>query len=412
MKSKIIQNAIAFVLAGGVGARLHPLTRDRAKPAVPFGGKYRVIDFTLSNCINSGIRQIFLLPQYKSFSLERHTRDAWSVFSAELGEFMSHLSPQMRVGDDWYKGTADAVYQNLYHLEELDAEYIVILSGDHIYKMDYGHFIRYHQKRRADLTISAIEVDLREAHRFGVIQVDETGRVCGFEEKPEHPKAIPGKRGKAFVSMGVYIFNREALIDILNKDATIVTSHHDFGRDIIPFMYPDHRVFVYRFGMVGGKDADYWRDIGTIDAYYQANMDLASVSPIFNLYDKSWPIRTYEGQYPPAKTVFADEDKGRAGKALDSIICSGVIISGGRVERSILSPGVRINSYAHVDASILLHNVVIGMRAKVKRAIIDKGVRVPDGMKIGYDLEKDRQQFFVSDRGIVVIPKGAILKNP
>jgi len=412
MKSKIIQNAIAFVLAGGVGARLHPLTRDRAKPAVPFGGKYRVIDFTLSNCINSGVRQIFLLPQYKSFSLQRHTRDAWSIFSAELGEFMSHLSPQMRVGDDWYKGTADAVYQNLYHLEELDAEHILILSGDHIYKMDYGHFIRYHQKRKADLTISAIEVDLREAHRFGVIQVDATGRVIGFEEKPKNPKAIPGKRGKAFVSMGVYIFNRKTLIDILNKDANMETSHHDFGKDIMPFMYPDHRVFVYRFGAVGGKDADYWRDIGTIDAYYQANMDLASVSPIFNLYDKSWPIRTYEGQYPPAKTVFADEDKGRAGKALDSIICSGVIISGGRVERSILSPGVRINSYAKVDSSILFHNVVIGMRAKVKRAIIDKDVRVPDGMKIGYDLEKDRQQFFVSDRGIVVIPKGAILKNP
>jgi glucose-1-phosphate adenylyltransferase len=411
MKSKIIQNAIAFVLAGGVGARLHPLTRDRAKPAVPFGGKYRVVEFTLSNCINSGVRRIFLLPQYKSFSLQRHTIDAWSIFSAELGEFMSHLSPQMRVGEDWYKGTADAVYQNLYHLEELDAEYILILSGDHIYKMDYGHFIRYHQKKRADITISAIEVDLREAHRFGVIQVDESGRVIGFEEKPEHPKAIPGKRGKAFVSMGVYVFNRQALIDVLNKDAVLETSRHDFGRDIIPFMYPDHRVFVYRFGMVGGKDADYWRDIGTIDAYYQANMDLASVSPIFNLYDKSWPIRTYEGQYPPAKTVFADEDKGRAGKALDSIICSGVIISGGRVERSILSPGVRVNSYAQVESSILFHNVVVGMRAKVKRAIIDKGVRVPDGMKIGYDLEKDRQQFFVSDRGVVVIPKGAILKN-
>lgn len=408
MKSKIIQNAVAFVLAGGVGARLHSLTRDRAKPAVPFGGKYRVIDFTLSNCVNSGVRRIFLLPQYKSFSLERHTRDAWSIFSAELGEFLSHLSPQMRVGEDWYKGTADAVYQNLYHLEQMDSDYVLILSGDHIYKMDYGHFIRYHRKKRADLTISAIEVDLREAHRFGVIQVDGTGRVCGFEEKPERPKAIPGKRGKAFVSMGVYVFNRKMLMDILHKDAAMETSH-DFGRDIMPSMYPDHRVFVYRFGMVGGKDADYWRDIGTIDSYYQANMDLASVSPIFNLYDKNWPIRTYEGQYPPAKTVFADEDKGRAGKALDSIICSGVIISGGQVERSILSPGVRVNSYARVDQSILLHNVVIGMRAKVRRAIIDKGVRVPDGMKIGYDLEKDRERFFVSDKGIVVIPKGAVL---
>jgi len=408
MKSKIIHNAVAFVLAGGVGVRLHPLTRDRAKPAVPFGGKYRVIDYTLSNCVNSGIRKIFILPQYKSFSLALHTRDAWNIFSPELGEFLVHLSPQMRVGEDWYKGTADAVYQNIYHLEQIDEEYVLILSGDHIYKMDYGHFIRYHQRRRADLTISAIEVDLREAHRFGVIQVDETGKVCGFEEKPERPKAIPGKRGKAFVSMGVYIFNRKTLIDILNKDAGMETSH-DFGKDIMPYMYPNHRVFVYRFGMTGGKDAYYWRDIGTIDAYYQANMDLASVSPVFNLYDRSWPIRTYEGQYPPAKTVFADEDKGRAGKALDSIICSGVIISGGRVERSLISPGVRINSYAEVTESILLHNVVIGMHAKVKRAIIDKGVRVPAGMKIGYDLEKDRQRFFVSDEGIVVIPKGAIL---
>jgi glucose-1-phosphate adenylyltransferase len=408
MKSKIIHNAVAFVLAGGVGVRLHPLTRDRAKPAVPFGGKYRVIDYTLSNCVNSGIRKIFILPQYKSFSLALHTRDAWNIFSPELGEFLVHLSPQMRVGEDWYKGTADAVYQNIYHLEQIDEDYVLILSGDHIYKMDYGHFIRYHQRKRADLTISAIEVDLREAHRFGVIQVDETGKVCGFEEKPECPKAIPGKRGKAFVSMGVYIFNRKTLIDILNKDAGMETSH-DFGKDIMPYMYPNHRVFVYRFGMTGGKDADYWRDIGTIDAYYQANMDLASVSPVFNLYDRNWPIRTYEGQYPPAKTVFADEDKGRAGKALDSIICSGVIISGGKVERSLISPGVRINSYAEVTESILLHNVVIGMHAKVKRAIIDKGVRVPAGMKIGYDLEKDRQRFFVSDEGIVVIPKGAIL---
>ncbi|OPY65966.1 MAG: Glucose-1-phosphate adenylyltransferase [Syntrophorhabdus sp. PtaU1.Bin050] len=408
MKSKIIQNAVAFVLAGGVGVRLHPLTRDRAKPAVPFGGKYRVIDFTLSNCLNSGVRQIFVLPQYKWFSLERHTRESWNVFSPELGEFLTYLSPQMRIGEDWYKGTADAVYQNLYHLEQIDARYILILSGDHIYKMDYGHFIRYHQKKRADLTISAVEVDIEEATRFGVIQADDAGRVRGYEEKPNEPRAIPGKPGKAFVSMGVYVFDRNALIDILNRDARMKTSH-DFGRDIIPYMCPDRRVFVYRFGMGGGKDANYWRDIGTIDAYWNANMDLASVNPAFNLYDKSWPIRTYEGQYPPAKTVFADEEKGRAGKALDSIICSGVIISGGRVERSILSPGVRVNSYAEVTESILFHNVVVGMRAKVRRAIIDKGVRIPNGMKIGYDPEKDRQRFFVSDGGIVVIPKGQIL---
>ncbi|MBA4418335.1 MAG: glucose-1-phosphate adenylyltransferase [Syntrophus sp. (in: bacteria)] len=409
MRQKVLHNAVAMILAGGVGARLHPLTKDRAKPAVPFGGKYRVIDFTLSNCVNSGIRKIFVLPQYKSHSLIRHTRDAWSILSPELGEFVTHLSPQMRVGDDWYKGTADAVYQNLYHLEQVDAAHVLILSGDHIYKMDYGNFIRYHQKKRADLTIAALEVDIADASRYGIIQAEGDGRVSGFEEKPKHPKSVPGRPEKAFISMGVYIFNRNILFDTLNEDAKMDTAH-DFGRDIIPYMYPKHRVFVYRFGTGGGKNADYWRDIGTIDAYWHANMDLASVSPVFNLYDKKWPIRTYEGQYPPAKTVFADEDKGRAGKALDSIICSGVIISGGRVERSILSPGVRVNSYADVRESILLHDVVIGMGAKIRRAIIDKNVRIPDNMKIGYDLDKDKKRFFVSDEGIVVIPKDIVLK--
>jgi glucose-1-phosphate adenylyltransferase len=410
MRQRFLHNAVAFVLAGGVGARLHPLTKDRAKPAVPFGGKYRVIDFTLSNCVNSGIRKIFVLPQYKSHSLLGHTRDAWSILSPELGEFVTHLSPQMRVGDDWYKGTADAIYQNLYHLEQVEGEHVVILSGDHIYKMDYSKFIKHHQKTRADLTISTMEVDIAEASRFGIIEADGSGRVCGFQEKPEHPGHIPGKPDKAFISMGIYIFNRNVLMDIINQDAVRPDSSHDFGRDIIPWMYPKYRVFVYPFGKGGGRHADYWRDIGTIDAYWSANMDLASVSPIFNLYDKKWPIRTYEGQYPPAKTVFADEAKGRAGKALDSIICSGVIISGGRVERSILSPGVRVNSYADVRESILLHDVVIGMGARIKRAIIDKNVRIPDHMHIGYDLEKDRSRFYVSDEGIVVIPKDAILK--
>ncbi len=409
MKSRIIHNAVAFVLAGGIGVRLHPLTKDRAKPAVPFGGKYRVIDFTLSNCVNSGIRRIFVLPQYKSHSLIEHTRDAWSILNPELGEFVSHLSPQMRVGEDWYRGTADAVYQNLYHLEQLDVDYVVVLSGDHIYKMDYNHFIKHHHMKRADLTIATIEADIGEASRFGIIQAEADGRVSGFQEKPTIPRTIPGKPDKVFASMGVYIFNADVLINILKEDAKNDTSH-DFGKDIIPALYPNSRVFVYSYGSVGhGKDASYWRDIGTIDAYWQANMDLASVSPVFNLYDRNWPIRTYEGQYPPAKTVFADEERGRAGKALDSIICSGVIISGGRVMKSVLSPGVRINSYAEVDESILFHNVVIGMHAKVKRTIIDKDVRIPDGMKIGYDLEKDRKKFYVSEEGIVVIPKGEIL---
>lgn len=409
MKSQIINNVVAFILAGGVGVRLHPLTKDRAKPAVPFGGKYRIIDFTLSNCVNSGIRKIFVLPQYKSHSLIEHARDAWSILNPELGEFVSHLSPQMRVGEDWYRGTADAVYQNLYHLEQLDADYVVVLSGDHIYKMDYGHFIKYHRAKKADLTIATVEADIGEASRFGIIQAEIDGRVSGFQEKPKNPHPIPGKPGKVFVSMGVYIFKRDVLINILNKDAKNKSSH-DFGKDIIPALYPGSRVFVYRYGAAGhGKDASYWRDIGTIDAYWRANMDLAAVSPIFNLYDRNWPIRTYEGQYPPAKTVFADEEKGRAGKALDSIMCSGVIISGGRVTKSILSPGVRVNSYAEVDESILFHNVVIGMRAKVRKAIIDKGVRIPNGMKIGYDLENDRKKFYVSEEGVVVIPKGEVL---
>jgi glucose-1-phosphate adenylyltransferase len=409
VKERILYNALAFVLAGGVGERLYPLTRDRAKPAVPFGGKYRIIDFTLSNCINSGIRKVFVLPQYKSHSLLNHIRDAWSILNPELGEFITHLSPQMRLGEEWYRGTADAVYQNLYHLEQVDADNILILSGDHIYKMDYGNFIRYHTQKKADLTISGIEVNIEEAKRFGVLEVNGEDRLVNFYEKPENPPSIPGKPEKAFVSMGVYVFRREVLIGVLKEDAT-KRSSHDFGKDIIPSMLGRFRIFVYRFGHGKKKDSSYWRDIGTIDAYYKANMDLASVSPIFNLYDKNWPIRTYEGQYPPAKTVFADEEKGRAGKALDSIICSGVIISGGRVERSILSPGVRINSYAEVKDSILFHNVNVGMRAKIKRAIIDKDVRIPEGEKIGYDLDKDRKRFYVSEEGVVVVPKGAVIR--
>ncbi|MCS7280391.1 MAG: glucose-1-phosphate adenylyltransferase [Desulfobacterota bacterium] len=409
MRERLLYNALAFVLAGGAGERLYPLTKDRAKPAVPFGGKYRIIDFTLSNCINSGIRKIFVLPQYKSHSLLSHIRDAWSVLNPELGEFITHLSPQMRVGEDWYRGTADAVYQNLYHLEGLDVDYILILSGDHVYKMDYGPFIRYHRQKGADLTISVIETDIEEAKRFGVVEIDNEYKLRAFYEKPDKPPSIPGNPKKALVSMGIYVFKRDVLMDVVKEDASKNTSH-DFGKDIIPSMIGRYKVYAYRFGQGRKKDSGYWRDIGTIDAYYKANMDLASVNPTFNLYDKTWPIRTYEGQYPPAKTVFADEEKGRAGKALDSIICSGVIISGGRVERSILSPGVRVNSYAEVKDSILFHNVNVGMRAKIRRAIIDKGVRIPEGEKIGYDLEKDRKRFFVSQEGVVVVPRGTVIK--
>ena len=404
-----MHGTVAFVLAGGAGERLHPLTRDRAKPAVVFGGKYRIIDFTLSNCVNSGIRKIFVLPQYKSYSLIEHIRDAWSILNPELGEYVSNLPPQMRVSEEWYRGTADAVHQNLYHLRQVDADTVVILSADHIYKMDYGHFIRYHQNRKADMTVASIEVDLADASRFGNIKAGDDCRITGFEEKPDNPRTIPGRPQRACVSMGIYVFNRDVLIDMLMKDAAREDSLHDFAHDVIPYMYPRYNVLIYKFGTRRGKDENYWRDIGTIDAYWQANMDLASVTPEFNLYDSNWPIRTYQGQYPPAKTIFADEKRGRAGKALDSIICGGVIISGGKVSASVLSPGVRVNSYAEVSESILFHNVCIGMRAKVRRAIIDKGVRVPEGMKIGYDLEQDRKRFYVTEGGIVVIPKGEIL---
>ncbi len=397
-------------MAGGAGERLFPLTRDRAKPAVVFGGKYRIIDFTLSNCVNSGIRKIFVLPQYKSYSLIEHIRDAWSILNPELGEYVSNLPPQMRVSEEWYRGTADAVYQNLYHLRQVDADNVVILSADHIYKMDYTNFIRYHRGKKADMTVASIEVDLADAMRFGVIEADRDCRITGFEEKPEHPRPLPGRAGRASVSMGVYVFKREVLIDMLMKDAAREDSYHDFAHDVIPYMYPRRKVCIYKFGSGKRRHENYWRDIGTIEAYWRANMDLASVTPEFNLYDPNWPIRTYQGQYPPAKTIFADEKKGKAGKALDSIICGGVIISGGAVNASVLSPGVRVNSYAEVSESILFHNVVIGMHAKIRRAIIDKDVRVPDGTRIGYDLEQDRKRFFVTDEGIVVIPKGAILQ--
>jgi glucose-1-phosphate adenylyltransferase len=409
MRRKIMHGTVAFVLAGGAGERLNPLTRDRAKPAVVFGGKYRIIDFTLSNCVNSGIRKIFVLPQYKSYSLIEHIRDAWSILNPELGEYVSNLPPQMRVSEEWYRGTADAVHQNLYHLRQVDADTVIVLSADHIYKMDYGNFIRYHQNRKADMTVASVEVDIADASRFGNIEAGDDCRITGFEEKPDSPRAIPGRPQRARVSMGIYVFNRDVLIDMLMKDAAHEDSLHDFAHDVIPYMYPRYNVLIYKFGARRGKDENYWRDIGTIDAYWQANMDLAAVTPEFNLYDSNWPIRTYQGQYPPAKTIFADEKRGRAGKALDSIICGGVIISGGKVNASVLSPGVRVNSYAEVSESILFHNVCIGMRAKVRRAIIDKGVRVPEGMKIGYDLEQDRKRFYVTEGGIVVIPKGEIL---
>ncbi|MCD6293144.1 MAG: glucose-1-phosphate adenylyltransferase [Deltaproteobacteria bacterium] len=405
----MLKDLLAVVLAGGEGKRLSPLTRDRAKPAVPFAGQYRIIDFTLSNCLNSHIRKIIVLTQYKSGSASRHLAAGWSIFNPELGEFIYEIPPQMRVGERWYQGTADAIYQNLYSLEVIRPKYVLVLAGDHIYKMDYGKMLAFHQANNAALTISAITVDLKDATGLGILGVDKKQQVIGFQEKPEKPKAIPGQPDKAYASMGIYIFEYERMKEILETDAADPDSKHDFGNDIIPALYPKERVFAYPFGSEEeGKDASYWRDVGTIDAYWEANINLSGVDPEFNLYDSQWPLRTYQSQMPPAKFVFANVREQRVGQALDSLVCNGVIISGGLVERSVLSPGVRINSFAQVKESILMHQVEIGRQAKIRKTIIDKGVQVPPNTEIGYDLEKDRQRFLVSPGGVVVVPKGTV----
>ncbi|MCK5682434.1 glucose-1-phosphate adenylyltransferase [bacterium] len=403
----MLNDLLAVVLAGGEGKRLNPLTKDRAKPAVPFAGQYRIIDFTLSNCLNSHIRKIIVLTQYKSASASRHLAAGWSIFNPELGEFIYEIPPQMRVSEKWYQGTADAIYQNLYSLDVIKPKYVLVLAGDHIYKMDYGKMLAFHEANNAALTISAITVDKADASGLGILEVDEKQQVIGFQEKPQTPKAIPGKPDQAYASMGIYIFNFALMKELLEADAQDPESSHDFGNDIIPALYPKERVFAYPFGADSNKrDAAYWRDVGTIDAFWDANIHLAGVNPDFNLYDTDWPLRTYQSQMPPAKFVFANVREQRVGRALDSLVCNGVIISGGLVERSVLSPGVRINSFAQVHESILMHNVEIGRKSKIRKTIIDKGVQVPPGTEIGYDLEKDRQRFPISEGGVVVVPKG------
>ena len=397
---------LAMILAGGKGERLHPLTIHRAKPAVPFGGIYRIIDFTLSNCINSGIRKIAVLPQYKSLSLDKHLRLAWNLFSGELNEFIISVPPQQRVGDKWYQGTADAIYQNIYMIEKDEPDHLLVLAGDHIYKMDYAEMLRFHDEHKADATVAAIEIPKNSAAAFGVIEVNNHGRIVGFEEKPRHPKSIPGQPDLAFASMGIYLFNTKTLLEYLKSDALQDTSH-DFGKNIIPQMMRTSKVFAYNFKDENKKEAKYWRDVGTIDAYWEANMDVASVDPLLNLYDNAWPIRTYQAQNPPAKFVFAQEKKGgRLGIALDSLVSHGCIVSGGRVQNSVLSPNVRINSYSEVYESILMENVEISRHCRIKKAIIDKDVIIPPETEIGYDLEKDKKRYHVTPSGIVVIAKG------
>ena len=407
-----MKDTLAVLLAGGAGERLYPLTRDRAKPAVTFGGIYRIIDVTLSNCINSDLRHVYILTQYKALSLNRHIREGWNIVARDLGEFVEILPPMKRVSENWYLGTADAVYQNIYSIGSEQPKHVLILSGDHIYKMNYERMLRQHVDSGADVTLATILIEPEETYRFGVVEIDRNSRVVGFQEKPQqtdlrspyNPRMVSG-------SMGVYLFNTDVLIPVLLKDAEDPASSHDFGHDILPRMVDEYKVYSFNFVDENKKEALYWRDVGTLEAYYEANMDVVSVSPVFNLYDNEWPIRTHQRQYPPAKFVFNEPD--RTGTAIDSIVSNGSIVSGGIVRRSVLSPDVRVNSYSELDDSIVFSHVNIGRHCRIKRAIIDRDVHIPEGTVIGFDPEADRQRYFVTDSGITVVTRDySLFENP
>lgn len=402
----MLDQTLAVVLAGGTGTRLKPLTADRAKPAVPFGGKYRIIDFVLANCLHSGLRRVLVLTQYKSHSLQKHLRDGWSIFNPELGEYITPVPPQMRTGERWYQGTADAIYQNLYLVERSEAEAVLILSADHIYRMDYEAMLKAHKASGAAVTVAAMEVPLTEARAFGVMAVDAADRITGFEEKPALPKAIPGQPDAALVSMGIYVFSTGLLLDELEADHADTNSSHDFGKDILPRLITTRKVMAYRFGGETGRVTPdrYWRDVGTIDAYYQANMDLLKPVPPLDLYQADWPIRSYQAQTPPARTV--PGVSGTEGIFINSIVAGGAVIAGGSVQHSILFPQVFIDDGAFVEDAILFHGVRVGAGARLRRCIIDKDVEVPPREQIGYDSKRDRERFTVSEQGIVVVPKG------
>jgi glucose-1-phosphate adenylyltransferase len=402
---------LAMILAGGEGRRLDPLTRDRAKPAVPFGGRYRIVDFVLSNFANSGVTRMKVLVQYKSDSLNTHVQRAWRL-TALLNEFVEIVPAQMRYGPRWFEGSADAIYQNLNIITDEEPDYTFVFGADHVYRMDVRQMLAFHQERKSDLTVAAIPIPVDEAHEFGIIEVDGEGRMVGFMEKPkERPRTVPGDPTRCLASMGNYLFTTEALVQEIVRDAGDAQSAHDFGKSIVTGMYARRPVYVYDFAQnrVPGqteKERGYWRDVGSLDAYYQANMDLVAVDPVFSLYNSEWPIYTIQHNHPPAKFVFANERENRVGKATDSLVSEGCIVSGGQVHHSILSPRVRVNSYASVEDSILFDDVNVGRHCRIRRAIIDKHVEVPPGTQIGYDLEEDRRRFHVTESGIVVIPKG------
>ncbi|GIK26271.1 MAG: glucose-1-phosphate adenylyltransferase [Betaproteobacteria bacterium] len=402
--SQLTRDSFAMVLAGGRGSRLKQLTDWRSKPAVPFAGKFRIIDFTLSNCVNSGIRRIGVATQYKSQSLIHHLQRGWSFLDGRLNEFIDLLPAQQQMGEDWYKGTADAVFQNLDMLRRNRPKYILVLSGDHVYKMDYGRMLAFHVAEEADMTVACIEVPREEASAFGIISVDEDWRVTRFTEKPKDPEPVPGKPDRALVSMGVYVFNAGFLFEQLIRDSDDPTSSHDFGKDIIPHIVQRYRVFAHDFAgsCVGSEEGEpYWRDVGTLDAYWEANMDIIRVTPELNLYDDAWPIWTYQEQLPPAKFVFDDED--RRGMAVDSMVSGNCIISGAVVRRSLLFSGVRVEERSVVEDSVILPKVQIGRNAVIRRAIIDKRCRIPDGTQIGVNREEDARRFHVTEKGVTLV---------
>jgi glucose-1-phosphate adenylyltransferase len=402
--SNLTKNTVAIILAGGRGSRLKNLTDWRAKPAVQFGGKFRIIDFPLSNCINSGIRRINVATQYKAQSLIQHIQRGWGFLRGEFNEYVNIIPAQQRISEDWYKGTADAVYQNVDLLRENGGEYILILAGDHIYKMDYGKMLATHVRNNADMTVACINVPLEDAKGFGVLAVDDTDRVIEFAEKPEHPKHMPDNKDMAFASMGIYIFNAKFLYEQLIRDADEPGSGHDFGGDIIPYLIKKYKVQAHRFtdSCVGARNHNYyWRDVGTIDAYWEANMELTKVIPELNLYDRDWPIWTYQEQLPPAKFVFNDED--RSGKATDSLVSGGCLISGSCVTNSVLFSDVRVHSYCDIQGSVILPKVTVNRNVIMKNVVIDRGCNIPEGMQIGVDLALDAKRFYVSEKGIVLV---------